>query len=437
MTFEQAVEYLYSLLPAYHRIGPAAFKKDLINIRSLCQALGEPQNQFRSIHVGGTNGKGSVSSMLASIFFAAGYSKVGLYTSPHLRSFTERIKINGIPVAKEWVVEFIQEHKSLIESIRPSFFELSTAMAFSYFAQNAVDYAIIEVGLGGRLDSTNIILATIAVITNISYDHMEFLGDTLAQIAFEKAGIIKPGIPVVIGEYHPETFPVFEKAAQDKNAPLYLASNNFQVRFEKRQEDKGLFQVWKGLEKWPTSIACDLAASYQAQNIQTVLQVIDVFNEHLPLHETLISREGIYQGLANVRNYTGLRGRWDIISQNPMVILDVAHNQQGIFSVIQELRNYSYQNLHIVIGFVKEKKLDIILPLLPKEAQYYLVQPNIPRGLPAVELAQLFEQLELKYCVSGSVVSGLLQAQSQAHSQDLILVTGSLFVVAEALDVSP
>jgi dihydrofolate synthase/folylpolyglutamate synthase len=433
MSFEQTLEYLYSLLPVYHRIGPAALKKDLINIKALCRKLGEPQNQFRSIHIAGTNGKGSVSSMISAILQVGGYAKVGLFTSPHLKCFTERIRVNGGPIPQQWVVDFVQEFKPAIEEIKPSFFELTTAMAFYYFAEQQVDYAVIEVGLGGRLDSTNVILPTLTVITSIGWDHMEFLGNSLAQIAYEKAGIIKPCIPVVIGEYHPETFPVFEKVAQEKCAPIYLASNNFQVRFHQRQDYFAAFEVWQGVKKWDKDIFCDLTASYQAQNIQTVLQAMDVFNEFLPLNEKNINNENILEGLSMVCGKSGLRGRWEIIARNPTIVLDIAHNEHGFRAILKELNTMVFESLHIVIGFVKEKKIETILPLLPSGAYYYLVAPQLPRALPVAELASVFDAFNLKYSVFASVVLGMEAARKNARPGDLILATGSLFVVAEVL----
>ncbi|MCH8319205.1 MAG: bifunctional folylpolyglutamate synthase/dihydrofolate synthase, partial [Bacteroidetes bacterium] len=348
--YKQVLDYLYSSLPMYQRIGPAAYKKSLTNIKLLCNLLDSPQNKFKSIHIAGTNGKGSVAHMLSAILQTAGY-KTGLYTSPHLKEFTERIKINGTEISKEEVIDFVESNKKHFEQIKPSFFEMTVAMAFNHFAAQKVDIALIEVGLGGRLDSTNIIDPELCIITNISYDHQAMLGNSLQEIAREKAGIIKPGTPVIIGEYQPEVAGIFEKKARALNAPIYFASKNFELKniqynmrnlsFDNPQSKKGNKGNKRNIGN-SQLLVCDLAGSYQTRNITTVLQTIELLNSE----DYKISGLDIKTGLANVSSLTGLKGRWQILYEAPLTICDTAHNEEGIRSVVEQIKSLNFDNMH-------------------------------------------------------------------------------------------
>lgn len=405
MTYQDTVNWMFKQLPMFQNQGKSAYKSDLTNTLALSNHLNNPQKHFKSIHVAGTNGKGSTSHMLASIFQEAGY-KVGLYTSPHLKDFRERIKINGKFISKQFVIGFIQRNKSFFESHNLSFFEMTVGMAFNYFSKQKVDIAIIEVGLGGRLDSTNIITPLVSVITNIGFDHMQFLGNTLEQIAFEKAGIIKPNIPVVIGETQTETKPVFIEIAKNKKAEITFADH----------EVKGTFES-------------DLKGNYQIHNIKTVLQIL----KKIPKDSFRISNEQIKSGLLNVKKNTGLYGRWEILQQHPKVICDTAHNKEGLSYVIKQLKEEEFQNLHIVFGVVNDKDVNSILPLMPKQAQYYFCKPNIERGLDAEKLKQIFNDYGLKGNAFSSVEAAVLHAKSKTEPNDLIFIGGSTFVVAEII----
>ena len=402
MTYKKTIDWMFSRLPMYQRQGKTAFKKDLTNIIDFCNSLENPQYKFKSIHVGGTNGKGSTSHILSSVLQEAGY-KVGLYTSPHLKNFTERIRINGEEVSQPFVVDFISKHKNFLESKQLSFFEMTVGMAFEYFATQRVDIAIIEVGLGGRLDSTNIINPEVSVITNIGYDHTQFLGDTLQEIASEKAGIIKNNTPVVIGEDQDEVMDVFLKKASEMNADIYWSSN--------KKHD----------------YVTDLLGSYQKKNIKTALQTLEV------LKGFTILETHIREGLLHVIKNTNFKGRWQILKEIPKVICDTAHNKEGLQIVLDQLANQSFKNLHIVLGVVNDKKLEELLPLFPKHANYYFCKPDIPRGLDKHELqlkANLFGLLGSTY---ESVNEAYLQAVSNAEKEDLIFIGGSTFVVAEVV----
>ena len=405
-TYEETLEFLYSRLPVFQHIGAAAYKADLNNTIALCNALQNPQHQFKSIHVGGTNGKGSVSSMLAAIFTKHGY-KTGLYTSPHLLDFRERIRINGQMIPKEFVTEFTENMKPLIDSISPSFFELTVGMAFEYFKQSEVDIAIIEVGMGGRLDSTNIIAPELSVITNIGWDHMEFLGDSLHKIAAEKAGIIKANTPAVVGEYLPETLPVFEDAAEKKSAHLTF----------------GVTAPARWVEK------CALKGEYQKKNLGTLKAAI----EALELQGYHFSEHLILEALQEVKVLTGLRGRWEILQERPMVIADTAHNSDGLKETMSQLQKGLKGKLHMVLGVVKEKDLSKILGLLPPSASYYFCKPNIFRGLDEEILAKEAFNYGLKGEIHDSVDKALTSAKSRAAENDTIYIGGSTFVVAEVL----
>lgn len=412
----------------YQRIGQAAYKKDLTNIVAILQALGDPHRQFTSIHVGGTNGKGSVSNMLASVCQEAGYT-TGLYTSPHLEDFRERIRVNG-HLCDEWfVTNFAERIRPVIEEISPSFFEITVAMAFDYFAYREVDIAIIEVGLGGRLDSTNVITPALSVITNISFDHMHMLGDTLPLIAFEKAGIIKPGIPVVIGEYLSDTLPVFERKAAETASPLYPAQENVQVDWLEENVDGMRIQVsYLGQLAYP-EMTCALSGNYQLKNIATAIQAVEVMR----MQGIEIPDEAVYDGLRYVVRNTGFAGRWHVLQRSPLVLADCAHNSGGLALLFEQVHNLAYNALHIVTGTVNDKDLQASLACFPAEAHYYFSRPNIPRGLDAEALQQLAATFGMLGNTWPSVADALREAYRKAGSDDLILICGSIFVVAEAL----
>ncbi|MCF8274754.1 MAG: bifunctional folylpolyglutamate synthase/dihydrofolate synthase [Flavobacteriaceae bacterium] len=405
MTYQDTLNWMFSQLPMYQKIGKAAFKKDLSNTIKLVENLGHPEKSFKSIHVAGTNGKGSTSHMLASILQEAGY-KVGLYTSPHLKDFRERIKINGRVVSKQFVVGFIKRNKSFFEANQLSFFEMTVGMAFDYFSKEKVDIAVIEVGLGGRLDSTNIITPIVSVITNIGLDHTQFLGDTLELIALEKGGIIKPHIPVVIGETQIATEPVFKGIAKKSNSKIVFA-------------DKELVQLYES----------DLKGVYQSKNIITVLQTIN----EIPFSDYKISKKHIKNGLLNVVKNTGLMGRWQQLHANPKVICDTGHNKEGLTYVMNQISNEEFETLHIVFGVVNDKDISAIIHLLPKDAKYYFCKPNIPRGLDVNELKNVMATFDIHGNVYNSVNEAYKTALKQAKSNDFIFIGGSTFVVAEII----
>lgn len=410
----------------YSRIGPDAFKKNLTNTLILCEHLNNPQNKFKSIHIAGTNGKGSVSHMLAAILQTAGY-KTGLFTSPHLKDFRERVKVNGTMMPEEYVIDFVARIKPLIEEIKPSFFEITVAMAFDYFAKQPVDIAIIEVGLGGRLDSTNVITPELSVITNIGWDHMNMLGDTLEKIAFEKAGIIKKNIPVVVGESSPETLPVFKTIAKEKDAAFFEAENHRYVADWKWENQQLSVSVEKHHATDRMVYQLDLPGIYQLKNLITVLEVVSV------LRQTgwNINEEDIHKALRQVKKLTGLHGRWELIHQHPDVVLEVAHNEDGIRKVIEHLELTSYSHLHFIIGIAKDKEVEKILSLLPKHAAYYFTQAQMPRALNVEDLKQKAENFGLKGNSFSGVNEALKNAISNASKNDLILVCGSIFLIGE------
>lgn len=405
MNYTDTVNWMFQQLPMYQNKGNSAFKKDLTNTINLAKHLNHPEGRFKSIHVGGTNGKGSTSHMLASVLQESGY-KVGLYTSPHLKDFRERIRINGNVISKQFVISFIKRNKIFLEANRLSFFEMTVGMAFDYFAKQKIDVAIIEVGLGGRLDSTNIITPELSIITNIGLDHTQFLGDTLPKIAAEKAGIIKNNIPVVIGETHPETKPVFISKSEETNSKIFFA-------------DKSIDEV----------LESDLKGSYQIHNIKTVMQSVKI----LKTLDFKMSNKDLKIGLLNVIANTGLQGRWQILDNAPKTICDTAHNKEGLTYVMQQLQNEEYNKLHIVFGVVNDKDLDSIIPLLPKEATYYFCKPDVQRGLNIEVLKDTFEKNELFGNSYNSVNEALANAKSNANKDDLIYVGGSTFVVAEVV----
>ncbi|WP_299837329.1 folylpolyglutamate synthase/dihydrofolate synthase family protein [uncultured Tenacibaculum sp.] len=403
MTYQETVNWMFNQLPMYQSQGKTAYKADLSNIIKLCDYLGNPENKFKSIHVGGTNGKGSTSHMIASILQEAGY-KVGLYTSPHLKSFTERIRINGEEIPEDVVVQFIAENKTFFESNQLSFFEMTVGLAFEYFTNKKVDVAVIEVGLGGRLDSTNVITPELSVITNIGLDHVQILGDTVQKIAAEKAGIIKKGIPLVIGERDTDTESVFIDKAKELSSEIVFASDNKEINFK-----------------------TDLLGSYQQKNIKTAVTAI------AKLANFTVSEEHIQKGLSNVVFNTSLKGRWQVIQENPKVICDTAHNKEGLQYVLKQLQEEKYETLHIVLGVVSDKNLEEILPMFPEKATYYFCKPNIPRGLSEKKLSNEAK----KYNLEGKTYESVQQAYNESlilsADRDLVFVGGSTFTVAEIL----
>ena len=404
MNYQETTNWMFNQLPMYQLQGASAYKKDLTNVNLLANHLDNPQQKLQCIHVAGTNGKGSTSHMLASILQETGY-KVGLYTSPHLKDFRERIKIDGAEISEDFVCEFVAQHKSFFEANDMSFFEMSVGLAFDYFAKEKVDIAVIEVGLGGRLDATNIITPLVSVITNIGIDHVQFLGNTLELIATEKAGIIKPEIPVVIGEYTPETQPVFLAKAKENHSGIYFASDLI-------------------TEIYPS----DLIGDYQEHNKKTVVQTFRILNDKTSFK---VSLDNIQMGLMNVVKNTGLLGRWQQLSENPKVICDTAHNKNGLEIVLKQIQKETFTDLHIVLGVVNDKELDEVLPLFPKKATYYFCKPNIPRGLDADILQQKALSFSLKGNTYNSVSEAYKAAKNNSTKEDFIYIGGSTFVVAE------
>ena len=401
MTYLETLDWMFAQLPMYQQKGKSAFNGKLDNIKNLAFHLKNPHKKFKSIHVAGTNGKGSSSHMLASVLQEAGYN-VGLYTSPHLKDFRERIRINGIPVSEKFVIDFVEDNQSFFEGNKLSFFEMTVGMAFASFAKEKVDVAIVEVGLGGRLDSTNIITPEASLITNIGLDHTDILGDTLPKIAYEKAGIIKKNIPVVIGEYQEETANVFKDIAKKNNAEIIFASTLDSKEY-----------------------ITDLLGSYQTKNVKGVVALLKC------LKAFKVTEENIEQGLKNVVGNTGLLGRWQVLGVKPLLVCDTAHNQEGLRLVVSQIKKQNYSDLHIVLGFVKDKSLEKILPLFPRNAKYYFCKPNILRGLNADDLKSKAELFGLKGIVYNSVSEALNAAKKNANESDFIFVGGSNFVVAE------
>ena len=434
MSYQDTIDYLYSRLPLFSRIGPAAIKADLNNTIAICDFLGNPQNKFKTIHIAGTNGKGSTSHMLASILQEAGY-KTGLYTSPHLYDFRERIKVNGIMCSEKFVTSFTNKMKPFIEKVEPSFFEITVGMAFEYFADENVDIAIIETGLGGRLDSTNIINPILSIISNIGMDHMALLGNTLPEIAYEKAGIIKQATPIVISEVIPETKNIFEQKANSLNAPIYYAEDYIQFKSFQNNWQTSLFEFNQPLihlldaPLFPKSftVECDLPGKYQYKNLKGVLVAMQI----LATMGWQISASKILKGLLHVGKNTGLMGRWECIQTTPRIILDVAHNEHGIKALLEQLESLHYAQLHIITGMVKDKDVNAVLNLLPKKAKYYFTQSHIPRALPVSELAAKGNAFDLNGSQFENVNIALQSANKNATANDLILVIGSVFLVAE------
>ncbi len=409
----------------FSRTGAKAYKADLKNTLALCNHLGNPQNKIKTIHVAGTNGKGSTSHILAAIFQQNGY-KTGLYTSPHLKDFRERIKINGEMISKDFVVDFVEKIKSFSEEIEPSFFELTFVMALEYFAEQKIDITIIETGLGGRLDSTNVITPELSVITNIGFDHTDILGNTLDKIAYEKAGIIKSNVPVVIGEKKNETKNVFITKAKEMNAPIFFAKEKFTILSSKSEDEKLEVEIIDNNTKQKKHYKLDLPGLYQQKNLLTVLAAIDVLKNKFSLEE-----KNIKTALNNVKNFTGLHGRWEVIHRKPIVVLDVAHNVDGIQQLVDQINKTKYKQLHIIFGIVKDKEIENVLALLPQKATYYFTKAQIPRALPENELMERANVFQLNGDAFGNVNKALQAAIERSSVDDLIIVCGSVFVVGE------
>ncbi len=428
MKYRQTLDYMFSQLPMFQRIGPAAYKADLKNTIEFCKLLDDPFRNYPSVHIAGTNGKGSCSHFLASVLQSSG-AKTGLYTSPHLKDFRERIKINGKKIPKAKVIEFISNYKFAFQKIKPSFFEMTATLAFKYFSDEKVDIAIIETGMGGRLDSTNVITPIVSVITNIGMDHMQFLGSTLQEIASEKAAIIKPNIPIIIGEEQKSVKDIFIEQAKKNNAPLYFADQNFKakkinIRGEKRQ--RLVMNIYKNSNLFLENLKSQLTGSYQVKNIICTLQIIDILNYK-------INKSDIYHGINNVVKQTGISGRWQVISRSPLTICDIAHNIDGIKNILELIKSTPHKKLHFVYGTVKDKSTSNILKLLPKDAKYYFCKADIPRGLDQYILFDRAKTYGLKGNVYNSVKEAFKAASARAEYDDMIFIGGSAFVVAEIL----
>lgn len=430
MDYKEAISWLYEQLPMYQRIGKAAYKADLKNTEAILSALGNPERKVKAIHIAGTNGKGSVSHLIASILQDAGY-KTGLYTSPHLVDFRERIKINGELITQDSVVDFVNSNKKTFESISSSFFEMTVGMAFDYFAKKDVDFAIIETGLGGRLDSTNLCNPVISIITNIGIDHIAFLGDTLEQIAAEKAGIIKNEIPVVIGKHQINTDTIFENKVRECNSPIIYAEDIIDLRtFQSEDENFQTYDVWYKNQPYIDNIKSPLLGYYQKENLCTTLASIEVLREKEILD---ISPEQIMSGIENVIINTGFYGRWQTIGKNPLTICDTGHNIDGIKAIVYQLSDMKFNHLHFVLGMVGDKDIFEILTILPNNATYYYCKPNIPRGMDEEELAEMGFKAGLTGKTYNSVTQALHSAKNNAGANDLLFVGGSSFVVAEVV----
>ncbi|WP_223808875.1 bifunctional folylpolyglutamate synthase/dihydrofolate synthase [Rufibacter hautae] len=426
MTYEQALDYLYQQLPMFHRIGNAAFKKSLDNIIALTNALDQPQHKFKTVHVGGTNGKGSSSSMLAAVLQAAGY-KTGLYTSPHLKEFTERIRVNGEMISREKVAAFTQQHQALFEEVKPSFFEMTVALAFDYFVEEQVDIAIIEVGLGGRLDSTNIITPLVSLITNIGLDHQLLLGNTVQEIAREKAGIIKPGVPAVINTTQPSVSSIFEEKSLETQSPLTFADQAYRVELKETKGLSSFYAVYKGDSLFLDELELSLLGSYQRFNLPGVLATVENLNNQ----GFTISEEHLREGLRNVQALTGLKGRWQVLGQQPLTICDTGHNIDGLRAVVTQLLALKPKQVHFVFGAVNDKDIASVLRLLPVSYRYYFCEAQIPRALPVQKLWEEAQFAGLKGAAYPTVEDAILAAKAFAQEDEVIFIGGSTFVVAE------
>lgn len=428
MNYNDTTSWMFSKLPVYQFIGAAAYKPDLGNTVQLLNMLNNPQNDFKTVHVAGTNGKGTVSHSLASVFQEAGY-KTGLYTSPHLRDFRERIRVNGVMIPEQAVVDFIEKYKDDFEKMQLSFFEMTVGMAFDYFKKEKVDIAIIEVGMGGRLDSTNVIHPELSVITNISLDHVKFLGDTLEKIAGEKAGIIKPNVPVVIGETQPETEKVFIKKAAESNSPIFFADKTIDCdKVHVESYEYQLFDIWKNSELYLESVKYPLMGYYQKKNLATIVCALEQLRGKFNL-----SNEAIREGLENVVKNTSLLGRWQIMGKNPLVIADTGHNVAGVKETVAQLNDMRFHKLHFVLGVVNDKDIDGILQILPSYAEYYFCKADIPRGLDVNILAEKAFEAGLRGEKYESVQHAYQSALNNAHGDDVVFIGCSNFVVAEVV----
>ncbi len=426
--YQETLDFLYAQLPMFQRVGAVAFKKDLGNTKALCKSLGNPEKRFKSIHIAGTNGKGSVSHMLAAVLQAAGF-KTGLYTSPHLRDFRERIRINGEMIAEQEVVAFTEKMLPVIAEVSPSFFELTVAMAFDHFAKNEVEIAVIETGLGGRLDSTNVITPILSVITNIGWDHMDLLGDNLPLIAAEKAGIIKADVPVIVGEFQEDVAAVFEQHANERRSLLKFASKSWEARHSTASNGLQFFDVFKNGKLKLGGLATDQLGIYQAKNLVTVLAAV----EQLQAQGWDLEEDSLRSGLASVGELTGFKGRWSILQKEPLVVADTAHNEPGIKLLVQQIAQTPHDKLHMVISMVKDKDIDKVLSLLPKNAIYYFSKAGIPRGLEAELLFEKASQHGLQGATFVTLNEAYNEALTKAGKYDLVLIGGSTFTVAELI----
>lgn len=428
MDYKQTLDWLFSQLPVFQRVGKAAYKANLDNTIQLLEFLGNPQEKFKAIHVAGTNGKGSVSHIIASVLQEAGY-KTGLYTSPHLKDFRERIKIDGGMISEEKVVGFVESNKKQFEHIKPSFFEMTVGMAFDHFAKEKVDFAVLETGMGGRLDSTNMSKPVISIITNIGYDHMQFLGETIEQIATEKAGIIKQHVDLVVGKTQSGAKEVFQKIASEKKSTITFADEHFDLReIQTRENNRLVYDVWKDLQMYLEKLESPLLGKYQAGNIATSLQAIEVLINN---NEVEIDADTIRAGIGDIIENTGLQGRWQIIATNPLTICDTGHNPDGIKAVVEQIAETQFDNLHFVFGMVDDKNPESILYLLPNNATYYFCKPDIPRGMDAEVLKQHAFKAALRGESYSSVKHAYNSAINNAGVNDLVFIGGSTFVVAE------
>jgi dihydrofolate synthase/folylpolyglutamate synthase len=425
--YNSILNYMYTQLPMFQRVGSQAFKKDLTNIKLLCEHFGNPFDEYPCIHIAGTNGKGSTAHLISSILQEHGY-KVGLYTSPHYRDFRERIKIDGKYISRKYVVDFVENHKTIFEKIKPSFFEITVALAFDFFAKEKVDIAVIETGLGGRLDSTNIITPILSVITNISFDHQQFLGNTLKKIAGEKAGIIKKNIPIVLGESQAETISVFARKVKAKKSEISFADQNYQVVKKSENLTHTKFDVFKNGKPLFTNQKINLHGSYQSKNIATALQAID----SLPAG-FLFKKSKIASAFSNLKSLTNFKGRWQILQKDPIVLCDSAHNEAGLSLAMSQLNALKINKLHVVLGIVNDKSIEQMLNFFPKDAYFYFCKPDIPRGLEVEILAQKAAELGLSGRAYSSVKNALRAAKKKAGKKDLVYVGGSTFVVAEVI----
>lgn len=428
MQYKETLDWMFGKLPMYQRVGGAAYKADLQQTIDLLNLLDNPQNRFKAVHIAGTNGKGSVSHLLASVLQEAGY-KTALYTSPHLKDFRERIRINGKMISEAAVMDFIAKYREKFDEMQLSFFEMTVGMAFDYFAKEKVDIAIVETGMGGRLDSTNLLQPLLSVITNIGYDHMQFLGNSFEEIAAEKGGIIKESVPVVIGESNFSTDTVFKQIAEERHAPITFADTLYDARkLNKSVSHLQYFDIWKDNILYLEDLALPLLGLYQQKNIVTVLAALEILSQSFEIEE-----QHIRDGFETVVHATGFMGRWQVLSRKPLMVADTGHNREGIIKILTQLQSIPYDRLHFVLGMVNDKNISDILSLLPQHAKYYFCKANIPRALPAEELAEKAAQFSLQGEVYDSVTAAWHAAKNDAKDEDVVFVGGSTFVVAEVV----